>query len=53
MSVKKSNFTLVSYKVAGHDNPGAERNFAGFSSYILRHVFLKFSNTLANSNMSL
>ena len=47
MSVKRSNFTLVFFKAACHANPGAERNFAGSSLYILIHIFLKFSNKSA------
>ena len=39
ISVKRSNFTLVFFKAACRANPGAERNFAGSSSYILRHIF--------------
>ena len=42
MSVKRSRFTLVFFKVACHANPGAERNFAGSSLYILIHIFLIF-----------
>ena len=34
ISVKRSNFTLVFFKAACHANPGAERKFAGPSSYI-------------------
>ena len=51
--VKRSNFTLVFFKAAGHANPGAERNFAVSSLYISRNIFLKFLNTLANNNTSL
>ena len=40
-------------KAACHVNPGAERNFAGSSSYNFIHIFLKFSNTSANGNVSL
>ena len=36
ISVKRSNFTLVFLKAAYHANSGAEENFAGSSSYILR-----------------
>ena len=38
-SIKKVNFTLVSFKDASHANYGIDRNFAGSSSYILRHIF--------------
>ena len=51
--VKRSHFTLVFFKAAFHANPEAERHFAGSSAYILRYLFLKFSNTLANNNVSL
>ena len=44
---------LVFFKAVFHANPEAERHFAGSSLYILRHIFLKFSNTPANSNVSL
>ena len=53
ISVKRSNFTLVFFKAACHAKPGAEKNFAGLSSYILIHILLKFSNTSANNNVSL
>ena len=52
ISVKRSSFTLVFFKVACYAIPGAERSFAGPSLYILRHIFLKFSNTSANNNVS-
>ena len=42
ISVKRSNFALVFFKAACHANPAAEGNFAGSSSYILIHIFLKF-----------
>ena len=50
MSVERSNFTFVFFKAACHANPGDERNFAGLSSYISRHMFLKFSNASTNNN---
>ena len=50
ISVKGSNLI---FEAAWHDNPGAEKNFAGLSSYISRQIFLKFSNTLAYNNVSL
>ena len=53
ISVKRSNFTLVFSKAAYHANPGAEENFAGSSSYILRHISLKFSYTSANNSLLL
>ena len=52
MSVTKSNFTLVFPKTACHAKPRAERNFAGSSQYISRHIFLRFSNTSANNSVS-
>ena len=52
ISLKRSNFTLVFFKAACHANPGAERSFAGSSSYISRHIFLKFSNASANNKVS-
>ena len=53
MWVKRSNFTLVFVKAACHGNAGAKKNSAGSSSYILRHIFLKFSNLSANNNVLL
>ena len=52
ISVKRSNFTLVFLKAVYHANAEDERQFAGSSSYILIHLFLKFSNTSANNNVS-
>ena len=52
ISVKRSYFTLGFFKAASHANPGAEIYFAGSSSYISRHVFLKFANISANNNLS-
>ena len=54
ITIKISNFTLDFFKAACHHaNPGAEINFAGSSLYILTDIFLKFSNTSANNNVSL
>ena len=53
ISVKRSNFTLVSFEAACHANPGTEGNFAESSFYISRHIFRKFSNTLSNNNVLL
>ena len=53
ISVKRSNFTLVFFKAACYANAGAEKNRAGSSSYIIRHISLKFSNTSANNNAPL
>ena len=39
ISVRRANFTLISFKVAYHANSGGERNFAGSSSYISTHIF--------------
>ena len=41
------------FKVAGHANPRAERDFAGSSSYISRQTLIKFPNTSASNNVSL
>ena len=51
ITVTRFNFTFVFLKAACHANPGAEKSFAGSSSYILRHIFLEFSNTSANNNI--
>ena len=53
VSVKTSNFTLVSFKAAYHANPATEGNFAGSSSYMLIHIFVKLSSTSANNNVSI
>ena len=53
MSVNYSNTTLVFFKVACQANPGAEKIFTGSSSKITLQIFLKFSKTSANSNVSL
>ena len=45
ISVERSNLTLVFSKADCHANPGTEINFAEPSSHILRHIFLKWSNT--------
>ena len=51
--VRRFNFTLVFFKAACHASPGGKINLAESSSYISRHIFLKFSNTSANNNVSL
>ena len=53
ISVKRSNLNLVFFKAAYHANSGAEINFARSNSYIARHIFRKFSNTLANNSVLL
>ena len=53
LSVNNSNFTSVVFKQACHDNPGADKKYAGSSSYISKHLFLKFSNTSASNEVSL
>ena len=53
MLVKRPDYSLVFFKAARHANPRPERNFEGSSSYNLRHIFLKFSTTSANNNVSL
>ena len=50
ISVKIGNFNFVFFKAAWHANPGAQRNFAGSTSYISRH---KFPNTAGNNEVSL
>ena len=44
---------LVFFKHACHANPGNDKKGAGSTSYTLRHVFLKFSNTSASNKVSL
>ena len=53
MPIKRFYFALVLFEAAFHANPGAEKIFAGSSSYILIHMFLKFSKTSSNNNVSL
>ena len=53
ISVKRSNFTLVFFKAACHANPGAERNFAGSSSYISRHIYISKVLKLVANNVLL
>ena len=63
LSLKRFNFTLVFFKrlflvftllfFGCHDHPSAEGGFAGWSSYVLRQIFIKFANTAANNNVSL
>ena len=53
ISVNQSKFTLVFFTAAYHANAEAERSFAGWSSYVLRHIFRKFSNASANNNIPL
>ena len=52
ISIKRSHFTLVFFRAACHANPVTERNYAGLSSYISEHIFLKFLNTSANNKVS-
>ena len=52
ISVNNSNFTFVFFKHACHANAGADKKWAGSSPYIPIHLFLKFSNTSANKNIS-
>ena len=49
ISVKRFDFALVDFHAPGHANSSEERNWAESSSYILRHVFWKFSNTSADN----
>ena len=53
ISVKRFSFILVFFKATCHANPATEIYFAGSRSYSLRHIFLKFSNTSSNYNISL
>ena len=53
MSIIRSNYTFVFFKAFCHDNIEAETNFAGLSSYISRHIFQNFWNTLVNNNVLL
>ena len=39
---------FVFFKHSYHANPGNDKKLAGSSSYTLRDVFLKFSNTSAS-----
>ena len=52
IAVKRSNFALVYFKAACHANPGAESTFTGSGSHIWRKIFLKFSKTSADNNVS-
>ena len=52
-SVIKSKFTPVFLKQACHAHPDADTKYTGSSSYLSRHIFLKFSNTYASNNVSL
>ena len=51
--VNNSISTSLFLKQGCHTNPGADKNWAGSSSYISIHFFLKFSNTSASNNVSL
>ena len=51
--VDNSNSTLVFFKQACHANLGADKKWAGSSSYISIDLFLKFSNISASNNVSL
>ena len=53
MSVNSSNFTSVFSKADYYVDPGSVRKRAGSNSYISRHIFRKFSNTLGNNTISL
>ena len=50
MSVNYSNFTPVFFIAASYANQSADKKRA--SSYILKYIFLKFSNTSARNNIS-
>ena len=50
----KHLITFLSISIAAcRANPGAERNFARSNVRISRHIFLKFSNTIADNSVSL
>ena len=49
-SIIRSDLTLI---LSCHANAGAGRIFVGWSLYLLRYTFLKFSNTSANNNVLL
>ena len=53
ISVERSSFTLIFLKAAYNTNPELEISFSGSCSYVLRHILIKFSNTLTNNNVSL
>ena len=52
VSVNDSSSTFVFFKQACHANPGADTKYTGSSSYISRHIFLKFSYISASNNVS-
>ena len=52
ISVTRSNFILTCFIAACHANPGAERKWEVSSSYISRHILLKFLNTPVNNSVS-
>ena len=53
LSVNSSNSTSAFFKQAFRTNPGADKKLAGSSSCISIHLFLKFLNASASSNVSL
>ena len=50
--VNNFNFIPVFFKQACHANSGANKKWAGSSSYISIHLFLKVSKTSASNNVS-
>ena len=52
ISVNNSYFTFVFFKYACHANPGADKKWAGSSSYISIQLSLNFSKTSASNNIS-
>ena len=52
LSVNNSNSTVVFFKQSCHACPGADKKWAGSSSYLSMHLSLKFSNTSASNNVS-
>ena len=53
MSVNSFNFNFVLFKATCHANLKVVKKRARLSSYISRHIFQKFSNTLANNTVLL
>ena len=53
ISVNNCNFTIVFFKNACHNNPGADKKWAGSSSYIPISLLRTFSNTFASNNVLL
>ena len=52
-SFDRSNFILFFINTACYTNSKTERNLAGSSSYVSRHIFRKLLNTSSSNNVSL